>query len=480
MRRFPLSLEDVFCEATDTEIGFIDSGMCDEEEGEDSDNAQISQVVSQQRARDNMDQQQSSVSVSVDESALDAGIVATGSRLRKCAVHPSNFVASLGESFVVRRNSSAVSSRGEGPTCRDRAWTTKLNTLASSYSSASFGNPGALQPAKAKRQYAFAKAAAAIWPHFGELRSVTLGSLAEAERQASGKMFSSTSVDPAWISDESANAIKCPDPLSPFWRNAQAKYFASLGCYFDALQACRTTESRRRELLADLGFHVVEGFLSEGEERALLEYWSPDGSVYSQGADEHLTHRRFFHYGPILPKAQPNTTKSTLGVTPAIFGAMPASILGQDLQQRLRDICRDKGLEGDQLEFNQLYVNHYACKTRSRIDFHHDHHLTMRGIIAGVSCGSACELHLRAQDAGVRRPPARLRLPPRSLYLMTGLSRWHLQHAVPAVEGDRLSLTFRSVDLSCAPRPMWDRPWSALGAREELNAHWPLLRPDGS
>ncbi len=96
------------------------------------------------------------------------------------------------------------------------------------------------------------------------------------------------------------------------------------------------------------------------------------------------------------------------------------------------------------------YTNHYTIRNRGRIDFHHDHHTTMMGVVAGVSLGSACELRLRVPDPGFRRAPFHVHLPRRSLYLMTGLSRWHLQHGIPSLMGDRVSLTFRTVDPGCA------------------------------
>ena len=185
-------------------------------------------------------------------------------------------------------------------------------------------------------------------------------------------------------------------------------------------------------------------------------------------------------YGPILPKTQANTVKSTLGVIPAVFGSLPSIVDAFNLRQRIREVCSCRARSQNELEFNQLYVNHYPMDTRARIGFHHDHHITMGHFIAGISCGSTCELHLRAQDPGMKRPPTRVQLPPRSLYLMTGLSRWHLQHAIPVITGDRLSLTFRTVDQNSAPKQMWSREWNQLGSLEQENAHWPLLRPDGS
>lgn len=223
----------------------------------------------------------------------------------------SPFTVCSGDSFVVRRTPEAGRGRGEGPSPADRAWLRGLRELAAAASSAGFGSPGALQPTKARRQLAFAEAAVAVWPDLGRLSSVSLGSLVPRKEAA---------VEQGWLSDEVARATPCVDPLCPLWRNGQAKYFGVLGRCLDALQACGTPEPMRRGLLADLGFHLVEDFLSEAEEVELLEYWSQEGPIYWQGADEQLTHRRFFHYGPILPKVQSNTTKSTLGVVPALLG----------------------------------------------------------------------------------------------------------------------------------------------------------------
>ncbi len=94
-----------------------------------------------------------------------------------------------------------------------------------------------------------------------------------------------------------------------------------------------SNKARLTELLGDLGFHLIEDFLSEDEEAELLKYWGPDSPIYSSGSDEKLTHRRFFHYGPLLPLESKDTTKSTLGVVSLFKTIVPPSSLirsGQD------------------------------------------------------------------------------------------------------------------------------------------------------
>merc|ERR1719221_2330275 len=87
----------------------------------------------------------------------------------------------------------------------------------------------------------------------------------------------------------------------------------------------------------DLGFHLVEDFLTDAEEKEYVRYWGPGSEIYDKGASEQKSKRRFFNYGPILPKARAITTKSILGVIPALCGDFPESV--KDLSRRLQHLC---------------------------------------------------------------------------------------------------------------------------------------------
>jgi hypothetical protein len=104
----------------------------------------------------------------------------------------------------------------------------------------------------------------------------------------------------------------------------------------------------------------------------------------------------------------------------------------------------------------------------------------MRGIVAGVSLMSDCVMQLRPTERGITRL-VRIDVPRRSLFLLSGLSRWHLQHGIPYVSQDRISLTFRTVDKSCYTRmpEAWNRAWEDLEPAEAENAVWPLVCPRG-
>ncbi|CAK9109294.1 Hypothetical protein (Fragment) [Durusdinium trenchii] len=286
---------------------------------------------------------------------------------------------------------------------------------------------------KAQRQWAFARAAAERWPSLGELRSLQ-------------------------------GRDECLDVECPFWKAGQARYASVLQCYFSALERCEDT-AKRDALLLDLGFHMVEDFLSEEEEAALLRYWSPEGPIFPLGTEETYSRRRFFHYGPILPKETKGTSKSTLNVIPSVFGAMPPLVETLRLRPRLRAAAQSTGLtvEEASLGFDQMYVNYYDTSINSYIDFHHDHQSCMLGTVAGISLGSACQLQLKPLR---QRKGLSIELPRRSLFFMSGLSRWHLQHAIPELFADRLSLTFRTVDRSCGRAEQWKRTWEQLTAAE--------------
>ena len=131
----------------------------------------------------------------------------------------------------------------------------------------------------------------------------------------------------------------------------------------------------------------------------------------------------------------------------------------------------------EQPPFGQCYVQRYAGRQslgaaapsprdtrpppgphRERLasGFHFDHRREYDEMIAGVSVGAPATLLLGATSGagGVREGAARapnvqcVHLPPRSLYVMGGMARYDLRHAVeahPAAAPHRYSFTFRSL-----------------------------------
>lgn len=271
-----------------------------------------------------------------------------------------------------------------------------------------------------------------------------------------------------------AGSTLCVDPSCDFWTRGRGQYLRALDRYIRFMEG-PSEQAVCRELLADLGFHVHEDFVTEAEEAELASYWSPGGPAYSQGCGEARSRRRFFHYGPVLQLRTERSKKSTLGIVPCQMGAMPPVVRAMDLVGRIR--AKAAGLGDRALELDQLYVNYYSAAERARIDFHHDNPKSMRGVVAGLGLGSACELQLLPLDPELGRRVIAVPLPRRSLYLMSGLSRYHLQHGIPPAGADRVSLTFRTVDRDCEDRALWRRQWRALPKEEAANAHWPLLPP---
>lgn len=319
----------------------------------------------------------------------------------------------------------------------------ELNALSAEHGSTGFGDCGKPNRRKLGRQVRFLRAAADRWPQFGTL-----------------------------LIREGQVAQECS-----FFLHGRAEYFRILAQYFLALNVTAESDEERIDLLQDLGFHLFEEFLTREEENDIVSYYGHNGDVYERGLCELVSKRRFFHYGPILSIEQEGTTKSTLGVIPARFGAFPE--LTTDSCQRFNFLLLDT-LKTIQPPFDQMYVNFYTVATGAHIDFHHDHHLTMMGGIGGHSSGSACEFVFRPYECGLRDQTIRIELPRRSGYLMSGTSRYHLQHAIPKVRADRISITYRTVDKTCINRDeeiLWQREWSELNQEEIDNAHWPLLPP---
>ncbi|MFL6652175.1 MAG: alpha-ketoglutarate-dependent dioxygenase AlkB [Sulfurifustaceae bacterium] len=64
--------------------------------------------------------------------------------------------------------------------------------------------------------------------------------------------------------------------------------------------------------------------------------------------------------------------------------------------------------------------------------------------LAGLSLASPCELRLRLETPS-SYDVCKLRLEPRSLYVISGVARFHWQHAIPPVPRLRYSVTFRTI-----------------------------------
>merc|ERR1711959_19020 len=92
----------------------------------------------------------------------------------------------------------------------------------------------------------------------------------------------------------------------------------------------------------------------------------------------------------------------------------------------------------------ELFVNEY--NSNSSLQFHTDHNVTYEEMIIGVSLST--DSLLRFQECKHEANEHVVRLPQRSIYFKTGLSRTHYKHGMR--EGDilgprRVSLTFRVV-----------------------------------
>jgi DNA oxidative demethylase len=66
------------------------------------------------------------------------------------------------------------------------------------------------------------------------------------------------------------------------------------------------------------------------------------------------------------------------------------------------------------------------------------------GIIAGISFGGNCRMRFQRGEGGQRQTWT-IELPPRSLYVLSGVAREEWQHSIPAVKESRWSITFRTL-----------------------------------
>jgi alkylated DNA repair dioxygenase AlkB len=104
--------------------------------------------------------------------------------------------------------------------------------------------------------------------------------------------------------------------------------------------------------------------------------------------------------------------------------------------------------------FAMSLINEY--RPGAPIGWHRD--APQYGIVAGLSLLSSCRMRLRpylspseaSQQAVRRKTTHEITLLPRSAYVMTGKSRSHYEHSIPAVEELRYSITFRTLRAAAA------------------------------
>lgn len=185
-----------------------------------------------------------------------------------------------------------------------------------------------------------------------------------------------------------------------------------------------------------VGFHHREDFITEDDERVLLEVIA--GITFAEFEMRGVVARRrvaFFGQGYDRAAAPP----------------LPDFLL--ELRERM---ARWAGI--DPAAFAMALINEYP--PGAPIGWHRD--APQYGIVGGVSLLSACRMRLRPYRSPSVRTSARrsatheVELARRSAYLLTGESRQAYEHHIPPVTQLRYSVTFRTLrgvaaDLQVSP-----------------------------
>jgi alkylated DNA repair dioxygenase AlkB len=188
-----------------------------------------------------------------------------------------------------------------------------------------------------------------------------------------------------------------------------------------------------REPSGPTGFKYERDLISRDDERALIGgiAWLPLAEFRFQGF---LAKRRVAYFG-----WRYDFDRSRVEPTEPI----PDFLL--ELRSRAAEFA---GLAVDDLP--HALVTEYAPGVE--IGWHRDRPVFEH--VIGISLGSECTFRFRRKAAS-KWERFSLIAEPRSVYLMRGPSRWEWEHSIPAVQGLRYSVTFRSLR---KPRPSSPRP----------------------
>jgi alkylated DNA repair dioxygenase AlkB len=173
------------------------------------------------------------------------------------------------------------------------------------------------------------------------------------------------------------------------------------------------------------GFHYREDFITDADERVLLEAIA-DVAFSDFEMRGVVARRRVAFFGHSYDREA--------------VGALPAFLLPLRAQ-----IAHWSGIESD--AFAMALINEYRPGTP--IGWHRD--APQYDIVAGISLLSACRLKFRPyRSPSAPKSPRRaatheIVLDRRSAYLMTGESRQAYEHHIPPVAQLRYSVTFRTI-----------------------------------
>jgi len=184
------------------------------------------------------------------------------------------------------------------------------------------------------------------------------------------------------------------------------------------------------------GLYLIRNFITKEEEsKYLKEIETAEWKLNRAGT------RRIQMYGPWHDE---NYTHSE------ITKITPLPQYSKEIAERITKICVPKFPQFNLASYNlgndnhtELFINEYL--NEHELQFHHDHRSEYKEVIFGVSFISTVILCFKHNNEELK-----VNLPPQSLYLMTGDSRFkykHGMHKYSLTDGDkRVSLTYRTID----------------------------------
>mmetsp|Transcript_5532 Transcript_5532/g.8558 ORF Transcript_5532/g.8558 Transcript_5532/m.8558 type:complete len:386 (+) Transcript_5532:235-1392(+) len=203
-------------------------------------------------------------------------------------------------------------------------------------------------------------------------------------------------------------------------------------------------KSLAKQNLKLFGFHIIHDFITPQEEKELLAHiesikvWYPseknDGRV-------HIT------YG--IEYSQPGYKVKSRTAMPLLFKKLGQKAMASAL--KIKDLNKYSCHQHSQRSpapIDQLFLNKYTKE--QTLGFHFDNRPSFQEIICGVSLNADTTLLLGATSGSSKNfslPTIQaIEVPKNSLYVLSGMSRYDLRHAVRHHKTDiRYSLTFRSL-----------------------------------